>query len=274
VPYVERGGVRLHYEVAGDGPPLFLLIGGGGDGSAWRKAGYISRLEGDYRCIAVDPRGFGGSGRPAGAEGLRPEEMAADVVAIADELGLERFTIWGHSAGSFAAFAVAVAQPSRVSGIVGAGSAPDLEETEWRQAREWARTTAASARQAGVLQLAQEMAAGEGIELPAWLSEMFDACDPEMFAGLILMLNERFWSESLQIEPPRLVLNGDQEVTPDWVVRASLALPNTEIVLLPGKGHIGGFLACEEAVTAARGFLDWVTAGTAAASPSNRFTDA
>ena len=97
---------------------------------------------------------------------------------------------------------------------------------------------------------------------------MFAACDPEMFAGLILMLNERFWSESLQIEPPRLVLNGDQEVTPDWVARASLALPNTEIVLLPGKGHICGFLACEEAVAAARDFLDRFTDGTAAAWPS------
>ena len=92
--------------------------------------------------------------------------MAADVIAIADELGLERFAIWGHSAGSVAALAVAVAQPSRVTGIVGAGSAPDLEETEWRQARGWARTIAASVRELGVLPLVQEQAAGEGIELP------------------------------------------------------------------------------------------------------------
>jgi len=60
-----------------------------------------------------DPRGFGRSSHPAEAEALRPEEMAADVLAVADELGLERFTIWGHSAGAYVAYTLAARRRSR-----------------------------------------------------------------------------------------------------------------------------------------------------------------
>src|SRR3954464_4903486 len=130
MPFVERDGVRVHYELEGDGSPLFLLVGAGGDGSAWRKGGYTAQRAGGYRCIAVDPRGFGRSGRPAEAEALRLEEMAADVLAIADKLGLERFTLWGHSAGAGVAYTLAAAEPSRVTAIVGAGGGVDLDESE------------------------------------------------------------------------------------------------------------------------------------------------
>jgi len=51
------------------------------------------------------------------------------------------------------------------------------------------------------------------------------------------------------------MLLGEHEVPPDWVPKARQALPNTEIVVLPGLGHIGGFLARDQAINAARPFL-------------------
>jgi hypothetical protein len=44
MPFVERDTVSVFYELEGDGSPLFLLVGAGGDGSAWRKAGYTAQL--------------------------------------------------------------------------------------------------------------------------------------------------------------------------------------------------------------------------------------
>lgn len=274
MPFIERDAVSVYYEVEGDGPALFLLIGAGADGSAWAKAGYTAALASDYRCIAVDPRGFGRSSHPADPEGLRPEETAADVVAIADELGLERFTVWGHSAGTAAAHAVAAAEPSRVDGIVAAGGGPALDESESNMWREWANATAANARAAtDVLEVADQIVAPEGIDLPAWLREMFRSSDREMFARLVETINGRHHPEWLELVPPRLLVLGEQEVEPDWVSKARLALPNTEIVLLPGVGHVGGFLACEESVRVARPFLARVAAVSALVDlPSHRET--
>src|SRR4051812_18282176 len=124
MPVIEREGVSVYYKVEGEGVPLFLLVGAGADAGAWWKAGYVSRLASDYRCIAIDPRGFGRSSRPAEPEALRPEAGARDVLAIADALGLERFVVWGHSAGLAIAHAVAAAERSRVIAIVSAGGGP------------------------------------------------------------------------------------------------------------------------------------------------------
>jgi pimeloyl-ACP methyl ester carboxylesterase len=232
MPFIERDWGSVHYELEGEGPPLFLLIGGGGDGSAWRRAGYTEQLGRDYRCIAVDPRGFGRSSRPPEPEALRPDEIGTDVVAIADELGLERFTLWGHSAGAAVAQMVAAAEPSRVAALVAAGVTPDLDESELSAARAWSQEAAASVRSSSdLLEVADEIAAAEGIEMPPWLREMFRGSDREMFARLTEMLNEPFWPGCLQFVPPRLLLLGEQEVAPDWLSKARLVLTNTEIAV-------------------------------------------
>jgi pimeloyl-ACP methyl ester carboxylesterase len=45
------GNVPVHYEVAGEGPPLLLHTGAGGDGRIWQEAGYPMGLAG-FRVIA------------------------------------------------------------------------------------------------------------------------------------------------------------------------------------------------------------------------------
>jgi pimeloyl-ACP methyl ester carboxylesterase len=57
------------------------------------------------------------------------------------------------------------------------------------------------------------------------------------------------------VKPPRLLLLGEEETTPEWVERARSALSNTDIAVLPNLGHISGFLASDEAVQAVRPFL-------------------
>jgi pimeloyl-ACP methyl ester carboxylesterase len=145
--------------------------------------------------------------------------------------------------------------------IVGAAGAPNLYESDANAWRGWAQATAAGTRAArDVLEVIEQNAAPEGIDLPPWLREMFRDSDPEMFACQLETLTEKPRPEWLQLTVPRLLLLGEQEVTPDWVPTASRALPNTEIVLLPGLGHLGGFLARDQAINAARPFLAHVTA--------------
>jgi pimeloyl-ACP methyl ester carboxylesterase len=64
MPVVEHAGTTVHYEVAGTGFPLVLLHGLSLTGASWGLAGYLDELTGRYRCITVDARGAGGSGKP------------------------------------------------------------------------------------------------------------------------------------------------------------------------------------------------------------------
>ena len=72
------------------------------------------------RAIAPDLRGFGGSDKPE--TGYTIPDLAADVVALLEELGIERATVVGHSFGSFVARRVVEASPDRVSRLVLIGS--------------------------------------------------------------------------------------------------------------------------------------------------------
>lgn len=90
-------GVRLHYEIAGSGPPLVLHTGGAGDGSMWRDAGYVEALSTIRTCILFDHRGHGRSDQPTSAEAHGVMRYVDDIIALLDHLGFESAAFWGYS---------------------------------------------------------------------------------------------------------------------------------------------------------------------------------
>ena len=69
---IEANGVRLHYEVMGDGPPLVFVHGMCGRGDVW--AGQVERLSGEFMCVSYDRRGNGRSPAPPGWQTTSPQE--------------------------------------------------------------------------------------------------------------------------------------------------------------------------------------------------------
>jgi len=112
-------GLQMHVAVAGpaDGEPVVLLHGWPQHWYAWRHQ--IGPLAERYRVLCPDLRGFGWSDAPAG--GYEKAELAADVIALLDVLGLERVRLAGHDWGGFTAFLVCFAAPERVSHFAAAG---------------------------------------------------------------------------------------------------------------------------------------------------------
>ena len=112
--------VPLHYRAHGraTGEAIVLLHGWPDSGHSYSRV--MPLLPTHYRAIAPDLRGFGDSEKPE--TGYTIPELAADVVALLDTLGIERATVVGHSFGSFVARRVAEASPGRVSRLVLIGS--------------------------------------------------------------------------------------------------------------------------------------------------------
>jgi pimeloyl-ACP methyl ester carboxylesterase len=93
--YVDTGDLRQHAVTGGDGPPLLLVHGWPQTWYAWRLL--MPVLARHFQVIAVDQRGTGLSGKPAG--GYDAATLADDLVALMDVLGHQQFAVAGHDTG-------------------------------------------------------------------------------------------------------------------------------------------------------------------------------
>ena len=107
---LETRDAVLHYVREGSGTPVVLVQGAGVIGEGWRPQ--IDGLRDRFDVVALDNRGIGGS--TFSASQLRIEDMAADVLAVADAERFDRFHLAGHSIGGLIAIAVALQARPRV----------------------------------------------------------------------------------------------------------------------------------------------------------------
>jgi pimeloyl-ACP methyl ester carboxylesterase len=115
---VNNDGVEIHYEVEGSGPPVLLMHGMGGSINNWVAAGYVEALRDKLRLILVDSRGFGESSKPQTPADYTREAKVSDVVAVLDDLGLEKAHYWGYSMGASNGWAMGMLRPDRVDSLV------------------------------------------------------------------------------------------------------------------------------------------------------------
>ncbi|MGW1867376.1 alpha/beta fold hydrolase [Streptomyces mauvecolor] len=108
--YVTVRGARLHLAEFGSGEPVVLLHGFPQHWYAWRRV--VPLLADDHRLICVDLRGFGWSEQTR--KGYDTDSLAADVLALLDELGLEQATLVAHDWGAGVGFRVCQHAPERV----------------------------------------------------------------------------------------------------------------------------------------------------------------
>jgi 3-oxoadipate enol-lactonase len=95
MPKTTVNGITLHYEVEGEGPPLLLIMGLGGNRLGMAPA--VPMLSDAYRCITFDHRGTGESDMPPGPYTI--DAMADDVAGLIGELDLGPVNAVGWSLG-------------------------------------------------------------------------------------------------------------------------------------------------------------------------------
>ena len=114
--FVDANGIRVHVAEAGppDAPPVLLLHGWPQHWFMWHHV--LGALNGEYRLLAPDLRGFGWTEAPG--HGYDGETFAADQIALLDALGLERVHVVGHDWGGWTAMLLGILHAERVDRMV------------------------------------------------------------------------------------------------------------------------------------------------------------
>lgn len=113
-----RTGVTLNVQTGGarGGEAIVFLHGFPESHRTWRETAPV--LAEDYFVVVPDQRGFGASDKPLGVDQYRTEVIVGDLLALADHLGLARFTLVGHDWGGAVAWFAALRHPDRLNRLV------------------------------------------------------------------------------------------------------------------------------------------------------------
>jgi 3-oxoadipate enol-lactonase len=125
VSTVDVNGLHMYYELHGDGPPLVLILGLGGDVSEF--GGLIQGLAERHRVLAFDNRGVGRTDMPDTPYTV--EMMADDTVGLMRAVGIRRAHVVGISLGGRIAMALTLAHPEMVDRLVLASTAARVIST-------------------------------------------------------------------------------------------------------------------------------------------------
>jgi pimeloyl-ACP methyl ester carboxylesterase len=116
--FIEREGVKVHWERFGAGEPAILFFHADPIVNAQVWKAQISWFAQRHTVLAFDPRGNGRSDRPMHAAAYADDQFIADAIDVLDVNGIERAVVVGVCQGSGVCLMMAATHPDRVSGVV------------------------------------------------------------------------------------------------------------------------------------------------------------
>jgi 3-oxoadipate enol-lactonase/4-carboxymuconolactone decarboxylase len=235
--------VELNYELSGpsDGTPVVLSGSLGSDLRMWDHQ-VEPLVAAGFRVIRYDHRGHGGSPAPAGPYTLA--ELADDVLALLDRLGLRQVSWVGLSLGGMVGMWLAENEPSRLERLVLCCTSASLGPASmWQDRANTARTAGMGAMAEPVVSRWVTPAFAESHpETVTWLQEMVASHSPEGYASCCTAIERMSIVDSLStVKAPTLVIAGadDPATPPEHGQRIADAVPGARLAVVPEAAHLG-----------------------------------
>ena len=209
--FADVNGIKLYYEIYGEGAPLVVLHGNGG--SIQSAASFYPDLIKQYKVIAIDSRSQGRS--TTTNQPLTYDMMASDVNALLEQLHIDSVFIWGQSDGAILALLLAKDYPKKVKRAL--AYSPNIQPDSLA-VFPWAITAL------------HKIAAENN--------------DPKQKALNQLMLDypNILYSELSKIKAPVMIMSGDRDVIrPEHILKMYQNIPNSQLCILPGATHGGAW---------------------------------
>jgi len=282
-------GIGMHVAIGGQdyAPPVILMHGFPESHRTWRAV--VPLLSDGLRLIMPDLRGYGDSDRPQDVADYATDTLIADIFALADALGIERFALVGHDWGGAIAWAAALRGNPRIDRLAIINSPHPLifqksliEDEAQRAASQYMRAFRQPGMEAGIEAMGFETFFDKTFAKHADTS-LISPQERQIYidqwsrpGALTAMLN---WYRASQVVVPPPGMTVD---VPDWVLRAfpkikvpvrviwgledKALLPiqlegigevgdDVDVSPLPGVGHFSPWEASEQVAAALKPFL-------------------
>jgi len=252
-------GVNIYYEVYGSGTPMVIINGGPGFNSKGFQA-LAESLSEDYQAILYDQRGTGRSKmEKITADNMTMDLMAADLEALRIHLGLEQWTILGHSFGGILGNYYLSKYPAAVKALISSASGGiDLGLLEDYDITRMMTET----QRDSFIYWTEQLQAGDTTQTAQQQRRFFMATAyvyddqyalqvADRLAQGNMRINQLIWQDLQRIgydakaaasdfHKPVLIIQGKEDVIiPQIGERAHQAFPNSTLVLIPECGHYG-----------------------------------
>jgi 3-oxoadipate enol-lactonase len=272
VPFAEVDGVRLHYldgrsrgtgPHAGTGEPAVVLLHAFPlHAGMW--APQIEALSASRRVIAPDLLGFGGSEAPESMYRYTMLGYADLVAGLLDHLGLERVVLAGLSMGGYVALAFMREHAHRVAGLILADTRAGADTTavfdrRTDQQDQVARIGTTALIETLLAGLLSDHTRATRLDLVEQVRRLM-ANPPAGFIGALEAMKHRpdATAELAAITVPTLVIVGEEDAAspPEVAREMQERIPESELAVLAGAGHLSNLEATEAFNAAVAGFLD------------------
>lgn len=256
LPYANNQGVRIHYEVVGDGAPVVLLHGLSETLETWHVAGYVESLKKDYRLILIDARGHGDSDKPHNPEAYTMKLMVTDVIAVLDDLNVSKAHFLGYSMGGWIGFGIAKYAPQRFYSLIIGCMHPYAKLNEPDQSLQWLKQGISAKLALAEKWLGSEMTP----EWKAWVQARFAANDFEALIALV----SRDWPYGFDdvlptMTMPVLLFVGEVDSFYSGARECAKSIPNATCISFPGLDHTQTFIRKDLVLPHVTKFLEKVT---------------
>ncbi|MFX1446244.1 MAG: alpha/beta fold hydrolase [Promethearchaeota archaeon] len=132
MPYFDNEGVKIYYEMEGNGPDLIMIHGFASNiENNWKQTNWVKILKDDYHLILIDNRGHGKSDKPIEKTqyGIK---MVEDVIKLMDHLSIKKANFFGYSMGSRITLNLVIRYPARIKCAILGGFGFPSEKTNIR----------------------------------------------------------------------------------------------------------------------------------------------
>ena len=239
--HVAVDDIELFADIRGDGEAVVLLHGFPLTHRIWEAT--ARALAREYRVIAPDLRGMGASGLSTGPYLM--EQLAGDIAAMLDALGIERATVVGHSLGGYVALAFARMYDARVARLALVTSRLGADTPEIAQSRRElaARVEAENAVDAVLdTMLPRSMAAENLAALERTVREIARKNTPAGLAAMLrgMAMRDDAHDIAAELSMPVTVIAGaeDRGISLDEARASAAGFPNADLVVLERVGHL------------------------------------
>jgi pimeloyl-ACP methyl ester carboxylesterase len=243
MPLVVNGGIRIHYEVEGEGEPLVMVDGFSTSLKMWQEQGYTGRLADSHRLILIDARGHGQSDKPHDAAQYRAELMVGDVVAVLDQLGVQKTHYMGASMGAAIGFEMARQAMGRLRTLTlmgyGRYGPPSAAQQQFQAAGRRMQELAATMGAEAALAEVEKLAGPRSPEARAAFLANFQANDQKALLAFILGFEEwRGFEDVLPgITVPCLIMVAESDPLYASARKCAEVMPHAVFVALGGGTH-------------------------------------